>query len=71
MTMFTAEYSYELELEASKEDGIREGIIQGFEKGSYDTKIEAARRCLAIRMPIETISTITGLASEEIVKIKT
>jgi len=59
--MFTIEYSYELELEAIKEEGI--------EKGSYDTKIETARNCLNLKMLIETISAITGLAREEIAKL--
>ena len=73
MEMFTAEYSYELELEASKEDGRVEGIREGIEKGRmegfYYNKIETARNCLNLKMPIETIATITGLRAEEIKKL--
>ena len=63
--MFSAEYSYALELEASKEDGIREGI----KKGVYTKAIEIAKKGLELKLPIETISDITGLSKAEIEKL--
>ena len=60
--MFSVEYSYALALEASKEDGIREGIEKG--------KIETAKSCLGLNLPIDTIAKITGLTKGEIERIK-
>lgn len=79
--MFSAEYSYALELEASKEDGMREGIREGIKKGIregmekgriegiYEKAIEIAKKGLELKLPIETISDITGLSKAEIEKL--
>lgn len=56
--MFTTEYSYELELEASKEDGIREGI----RKGNFNT----ARRMKNANCESSFIMEMTGLTKEEV-----
>jgi len=60
--MFSLEYNYNDELEAYRFTGIKQGIKQG----SYDAKIETAKNCLNIKMPVETIAKITGLTEKEI-----
>ena len=79
--MLQAEYSFEKELatrgaEERKlgilqgiKQGISQGLSQGLTQGITQGKIETARNCLDLRMPIETISQITGLSKEEIEKL--
>ena len=79
--MLQAEYSFEKELatrgaEERKlgilqgiKQGISQGLTQGLTQGITQGKIETARNCLDLRMPIETISQITGLSKEEIEKL--
>lgn len=65
-------------IDASKEEGLAEGLTIGlekgeaigFEKGEYNKSVEIARNCLLTGMPIETISQITGLSQEEIESLK-
>ena len=64
--MFSLEYNYNDELEAYRFTGIKQGIKQGIQQGSYDAKIETAKNCLNIKMPVETIAKITGLTEKEI-----
>jgi len=49
--------------------GIAKGREEGREEGIYTKAIETARNCLTLKMPLETISTITGLSMEEIAKL--
>ena len=51
-----ATYS-EAEFNRGREEGMKEGIF------------ETARNCLKLKMPIETIQSITGLTREEIEKL--
>ena len=50
-------------------EGIVAGIERGREEGIYTKAIETARNCLVLKMPLETISMITGLSMEEIAKL--
>ena len=54
--MFSAEYSYALELEASKEDGIREGRVIGREEGV----LSVARSLVDIGLSFDKIAQATG-----------
>ena len=47
------------------QDARMEGRIQG----SYDTKIETAKKLLAMNLSIEQIAQATGLSIEEIAKL--
>ena len=72
--MFSAEYSYALELEASKEDGIREGIDIGIAKGRAEGRTEGraeerffmARSFRDMGVSLDKIAKATGLSEEEI-----
>ena len=49
-----------------REEGLKEGIAEGLEKGRKEEKLENAFRMKKKGIPLETISEITGLSSEEI-----
>lgn len=57
---------------------MRSDILTGFdfyfnrgrEEGVYNTKLESAKKCLALNMPLEMIVEITGLTKEEILKLE-
>ncbi|MGC8766053.1 MAG: hypothetical protein ACP5QT_09260, partial [Brevinematia bacterium] len=49
---------------------IKKGIEQGISKGSYETKIQTAKRMLERGSDIEFIADVTGLSIEEVEKIK-
>jgi len=61
-------------MDASKEEGITEGIAIGLEKGEAigleKKSIEIARNGLQAGLSIEIISQITGLSPEEIESLK-
>jgi predicted transposase/invertase (TIGR01784 family) len=49
--------------------GIKEGLKQGLTKGITQTKLETAKNALALNLPIDTITAITGLSADEIMRI--
>ena len=57
-----------MKLKDAKDEGKKEGWLEGIAKGSYEKAIDTAKKCLAMNMPIETIAEITGLTKEEILK---
>ena len=59
--MFSSEYSYALELEASKEDGRIEGLREGV--------LNTATRMKNNSFDVPTIMKITGLSRETIEKL--
>ena len=75
--MLTGEYSYALELEASRADGMNEGIKKGIRKGRMEGRMEGREEGLlttATRMKnnsfdVVTIMKITGLSREIIEKL--
>ena len=52
------------------EKGRAEGIQKGIEEGSYAKAIETARKCLDMKMAVETIAELTGLTQDEINLLK-
>ncbi len=63
--MFSSEYSYALELEASKEDGRIEGKREGIREGVLNT----ATRMKNENCEVAFIQRITGLSKETIEKL--
>ena len=69
-----AQYEYEWKvyndyfntLDYAEKKGREEGIAEGLEKGRKEEKLENAFRMKKKGIPLETISEITGLSSEEI-----
>ena len=52
--------------EQGKEEGLQQGLQQGLEQGIKQSKIEIAKKSLEKKLPMETISEITGLSIKEI-----
>ena len=52
--------------EQGKEEGLQQGLQQGLEQGIKQSKIEIAKKSLEKKLPMETISEITGLSIREI-----
>ena len=71
--MFSSEYSYALELEASKEDGriegIREGKREGKREGIREGVLNTATRMKNENCEVAFIQRITGLSKETIEKL--
>lgn len=57
-------------MERGMKKGIEKGIEQGIEQGLQAKAIQIAKNLLALNMPIDTIANATGLAAEEIEKLK-
>ena len=59
-----------LRLEYATEKGIEQGIEQGIQRGSEQTRMEIAKNFLALDIPIEKISTATGIDIETLKNLK-
>ncbi|MCX7820888.1 MAG: hypothetical protein N2258_04355, partial [Brevinematales bacterium] len=49
---------------------IKKGIEQGLNRGSYETKIQTAKKMLWKGFDVDLISDVTGLSIEEIEELK-
>ena len=67
--MLTGEYSYALELEASRADGMNEGIRKGRMEGREEGLLTTATRMKNNSFDVATIMKITGLSREIIEKL--
>lgn len=54
------------EMELSYNEGFEKGIETGMATGAYQTRLETAKKCLDMKMPLETILELTGLKRSEI-----
>lgn len=54
-----------------RDEGIEIGIGIGIEKGIEKANIENARKMMALNVPIEVITQVTGLSSEQLMSLKT
>ena len=50
----------------AREEGVRQGIQQGFADGSYKKALETAKNLIGLRLSIEDIAQATGLSKEEV-----
>ena len=64
--MFSADYSYSLQLEASREDGRREGIEEGIEKG----RAEVVRAMKSKGFSVKDIADILSIQEEKVESMK-
>ena len=67
--MQTARDTYN-QIEYAKKKGREEGRMEGLEEGIEKRSREIAINMLNNGIPVQTISTCTGLSSEEITKIQ-
>ena len=63
--MFSVEYGYSLQLEASKEYGRREGWETGKEEGRNEEKFIIARSLFNMVISFDKISKATGLVKKK------
>ena len=68
--LMTFEMLMEEKFEAGMEKGRVEGIAQGIEKGAYNKSLETAKTALAMNLPPEDISKLTGLPLDTILELK-
>ncbi len=68
------EEKFEAGMEKGREEGIEqgreEGIAEGIEQGAYNTKLETAKKLLAMSLTLEKIAEATGLPLETILELK-
>ena len=57
-------------LKKMKAEGKAEGLVEGKAEGKAEEKIALVRNSLKAGLPLETISSITGLSIKEIEKLK-
>ena len=59
-------WAEEIEKEKIHDAGHEEGFAAGRKQGAVQNSLDIAKRMLAIKMPIETISKVTNLSIEQI-----
>ncbi|MFO7736626.1 MAG: hypothetical protein R6W70_10510, partial [bacterium] len=52
------------------QEGRQEGIQQGMQKGMQKGIIQACKKALRCKIPVETVSSITGLPVKKVLEIK-
>ena len=57
-------------IQKGKQEGKQEGVKEGLQKGMHRKAIQTAKALLKEKMPVEKISSITGLSVEEIEGLK-
>ncbi|UTC62275.1 hypothetical protein E4O05_12330 [Treponema sp. OMZ 787] len=71
--MLVAEYDYDTDIAVQRDEASRiafaEGIEQGIEDGSYQTKLETAKNLTEMGFAVEAIAKAAGLSIKEIEKL--
>ncbi|MBQ1983484.1 MAG: hypothetical protein II232_02520 [Spirochaetaceae bacterium] len=72
--MILTEYDYDtyipVQQQESYENGVEQGISQGITQGIQQKAIKTAKNILNINLPIEQITTLTGISLNEINTLK-
>ncbi|UTC65522.1 Rpn family recombination-promoting nuclease/putative transposase [Treponema sp. OMZ 788] len=69
INMLIAEYDYDTDIAAQRQESLMIGIQQGFADGSYQTKLETARLLKQLGDSTQKIIQVTGLSAMEIEKL--
>jgi predicted transposase/invertase (TIGR01784 family) len=64
-----SEYKYQVDTQSKVVHAKRMGIKEGLQKGRADEKLEIARNLVKMGLPIETITSATGLSAETITSL--
>ena len=64
------EMEYNTYIAEATEEGYNKGHEKGIEQGIEQNNIDVAKKMLEEKLPLETISKITGLSTEEVLKLK-
>ena len=72
--MILTEYDYDtyipVQQQEAYENGVEQGISQGITQGIQQKAIKTARNILNMNLPIEQITTLTGISLNEINTLK-
>ena len=72
--MILTEYDYDtyipVQRQEAYENGVEQGISQGITQGIQQKTIKTARNILNMNLPIEQITTLTGISLNEINTLK-
>jgi predicted transposase/invertase (TIGR01784 family) len=68
--MLLTEYDYDTDIAVQRQEAYEDGMEQGIQQGSQQKAIETAKNALNMNLPIEQITTLTGLSIEFIKTLK-
>ena len=58
--------NYDMTMETAIDEAHEEGLEQGLERGRHEGQLELIRKMLSKGLPLEVVSDVTGLSSEEL-----
>ena len=58
--------NYDMTMETAIDEAREEGLEQGVERGRHEGQLELIRKMLSKGLPLEVVSDVTGLSSEEL-----
>ncbi len=58
--------NYDMTMETAIDEAREEGLEQGLERGRHEERLELIRKMLSKGLPLEVVSDVTGLSSEEL-----
>ena len=58
--------NYDMTMETAIDEAREEGIEKGLERGRHEERLELIRKMLSKGLPLEVVSDVTGLSSEEL-----
>ncbi len=58
--------NYDMTMETAIYEAREEGLEKGLERGRHEERLELIRKMLSKGLPLEVVSDVTGLSSEEL-----
>ncbi|MFS9003732.1 transposase [Streptococcus salivarius] len=58
--------NYDMTMETAIDEAREEGLEKGLERGRHEERLELIRKMLSKGLPLEVVSDVTGLSSEEL-----
>lgn len=58
--------NYDMTMETAIDEAREEGLEQGIERGRHEGQLELIHKMLSKGLPLEVVSDVTGLSSEEL-----
>ena len=69
--MLCAKYDYKMDIAVKQEEAFEDGMEKGLKQGIAQNAVENAKNALALNLPVEQVSQITGLPIEEVLMLQT
>ncbi|MBQ3649353.1 MAG: hypothetical protein II957_04040, partial [Treponema sp.] len=64
-------YDYKMDIAVKQEEAFEDGMEKGLKQGIAQNAVENAKNALALNLPVEQVSQITGLPIEEVLRLQT